>query len=492
MRRRSFGLLVAVPLGVLLVALLFRPFWLGMALRVGLAVAGATEPDLRVERANPTRLEIVHARWRIGAQPWSIDRLEVSRDRWYSPDLGAIVVEGLRGVVPVERLGTSNSAGSVPKVAPSGAGISVVSLPARSLSLDGQITLSGPTREQELHVGLKSSRAEDGRWLSDIVASAPGIELRMEVKSALARSRHEFRLSRGEVDLAKLQGFGSDVLGVAPRDYRASGRLEISAEGRIEGSQVNGRAHLKLSEGGLASLEDGVSLEGLEVDVLLDDLAGLKASGSQRLAFRSAQHGELKATNLRASFGLQGATQINFEALSVELFGGKVSTEPFRWNPQSSEIETTLVVDRLQMQEVVRLLEDLPAKASGEISGRIPLAYGPSGIVLGRGWLGLSEGRTALVEFQADGLLTAGLESNNPGYPVLRQIETGLLKLSVGELRLDLYPDGPKGERSAALKLAGQPVEEKIRAPISLNLNFRGPIEELVNAGLRRELKSHP
>lgn len=414
MRKRTrIGLALAAILSLSLCAgIIFRTALAAALLRAGLSMAGATEARLSVDRVGPTALDVSRAHWKLGSQPWSLDSLQLRRDHWYSSDLGDLSLRGLRGVLPLEphvdaaSPAAKESSGDEPVVPP-------LALPLRSLGVDGRITLQGPTQGQELQVDLKGRMDDDGRWHSELKASAPGLEVQFKAESSTTAPVHEFHLTRGHIDLARIGAFASDIAGMPPGSLPASGIVDLRSEGRIEGDKV-----------------------------------------------------------LVSSF-------------AAEIFGGRISTEPFTVDLRSRSVAATILAERLRIEQVMLLVKDPPAKASGEISGRVPLSYGPGGIVFGTGWLGLANGASAKVELKAEGLLTSGMKTDSPGYPVLHQIEVGMLKLDVTELSLKLHPEGPDAERSAVLRLSGHPSDPKIHAPVTIDLNFRGPIEQLLNAGIK-------
>lgn len=130
------------------------------------------------------------------------------------------------------------------------------------------------------------------------------------------------------------------------------------------------------------------------------------------------------------------------------------------------------------------LTKDLPAKAVGRVNGRFPIRIDDSGLRLGTGWLELKPGVYAEIQFNANGLLTGGASPSSPSYAVLKKVESGLLKLKITEMRLDIRPPGAPPGRSAQLHLAGEPVDPNVKAPVILDLNVNGPLERLINLGL--------
>jgi len=194
--------------------------------------------------------------------------------------------------------------------------------------------------------------------------------------------------------------------------------------------------------------------------------------------------GQLVLRDVAAGFAFAGPAEIDVSQASLQALGGRVAAEPFKYFLNLRELEAVLSVDGISVAEVMALTPDLPAKASGQVNGRLPIRIDSGGLRLGSGWLELRPGVYAEVQFKASGLLTGGLAAGSPSYAVLQKIEAGLLKLKLTTLRLEVRPpDAPAG-RSARLHLEGEPVDREVKAPVILDLNVNGPIERLLDLGL--------
>jgi hypothetical protein len=185
---------------------------------------------------------------------------------------------------------------------------------------------------------------------------------------------------------------------------------------------------------------------------------------------------------------LGGTNKIAVSRASFQALGGTVSTEAFNYFPALRELETVVLVDGISIEEVMALTPDLPAKASGRVNGRFPLRIDDGGVRIGTGWLQLKPGVQAMIQLNAQGLLTSGTSPSNPSYAVLKKVESGLLKLNISELRLDIRPPNAPPGRSAQLHIAGSPVDPTVKAPVILDLNVNGPLEKLINLGLDSRL----
>jgi hypothetical protein len=172
------------------------------------------------------------------------------------------------------------------------------------------------------------------------------------------------------------------------------------------------------------------------------------------------------------------------DAVKFDAFGGTVRAEPFRLFLNLRELDATVSVERLDIAQLLALTDKVPAKAQGRVDGKLPIRFDGSGIRFGTGWLALSQGVPAELQLQAEGLLTAGTDPRSPSFPVLKKVESGLLRLRLNQLRLEVRPPNAPPGRSAVVHLKGEPVDPEVKAPVTLDLNVNGPIERLINLGL--------
>jgi hypothetical protein len=196
------------------------------------------------------------------------------------------------------------------------------------------------------------------------------------------------------------------------------------------------------------------------------------------------QHGEVD---------LQIASEqlMTVNAASVEAFGGRLSTEPFAVDLAKTDYAVTILADGIEIADVLALFPDSPVKASGEMDGRVPVRFDDTGLHFGQGWAGLKRDQTTSVLFNSAGLLTSRISPKNPAYATLQKIETGRARLKVEEFHVDLHPADAPGDRSARLRIVGRPEEPGTDlGALTLEININGPLEDLMNWGLKTEISA--
>lgn len=264
--------------------------------------------------------------------------------------------------------------------------------------------------------------------------------------------------------------------------------MEGELTGNISGtyeekkSALGGR--IKLSQGRLKNTDGSLEAEGIETDLEFTDLVHLQ-SNPGTLSIRELRAGNITGNNLAAELALISAEEVAIHRLTLNILGGTMSAEPFKLKPGQRELEAVVLMDNLDVEKIMALSKDVPAKGSGRVDGRLPIRLDEHGLRLGTGWLQLKKGVYAEMQLNAAGLITSGMSPNSTGYVVMKRVENGLLRLKLGALRLDVRPPDAQRGQTARLHLEGEPVDPSVKAPVTLDVNVNGPLEQLLNFGLK-------
>ncbi|HVZ65407.1 MAG TPA: YdbH domain-containing protein [Lacunisphaera sp.] len=467
---------------LLLGLFLLRTAMVGFAAGFALHGLGANDVSYRVTHATPWHVAIEDVKYRVGSHPWSIRRVEFERAHWWSLSLGTLRIEGLETPVKVEELiGAAVPAASTP---PPPAVRSAPEVPLDGVSVDGRLLLQlNGQPDQPLTVTLSARPQTATLWQGETGVLAPGLEINAALRCDFTRGSVHFEIPAFHADLQAWPG----LVGQLAPGWELTGRVEGSAEGDWLDGKLAGRGHVALHEGRAVETKPAVAAEGIEAGMDLTDLAKI-GTGPGTLRIATVKVGQLELRDVDVAFASESLERIKVTRAGFSALGGKLSAEPFVFQPARADLDAVLNVDGVDVEQVLALTKDLPASATGRVSGRFPVRIAGDGFQFGTGWLGLKPGVAAEVRFKANGLLTSGLSDKSPAYGVLQQVESGLLKLKVNELRLDIHPPGAPPERSAQLHLAGEPVDPTVKAPVTLDLNVNGPLEKLLNLGMDSRL----
>jgi Dicarboxylate transport len=477
----ALGVLFLVVVSVVLLRIPLTAALVG----VGLKRAGAGEVKFELGGATPWLVEIDNLSFRVKAQSFEARRVIFEREKWWKPTLGRVRIEGAR--VPV----TVDESDANPWAWPSYAGQESgggggLTVPLEQIAIDGQLIVQISSGEQPIELKFEA-RPEADLWNVSLHATGPGLSLDATGKYVLADHSLAFRADRVTLELKPWESVIQKLVPLPGGAMGMEGNLTASAEGtwRSGKAAANGQVHLR--SGRFEYSPKAFTADGVEADFIFTDFVHLQ---SQPGAVRAHELrvGNFSAGDFSAGLTFQGLSHLTVTHAKLDALGGTVSAEPFELALGRNELETVVTIDGIDVEKVLALTPDIPAKASGRIDGHLPIRIDESGLRLGTGWLELKKGVYAEVQFKASGLLTTGMKPGSTTYAVMQKVEAGLLRMKLGQVRLDVRPpDAPRGH-SARLHLEAEPVDASIRAPVTLDWNVSGPIEQLLNFGLNQRM----
>ncbi len=483
-KRPRFAAVAAALLGVVLLGAFFaRVPLVRWGVRTLLERAGGDEIRFEVAHVSPWRVELRDVGFRMRTKFHSVGTVEIVREHWWTPSLGTLRIGDAR--VPVNIDGSdidpwapASSRGRVTNVGP-------LNLPLREIILDGQLLVQAAgMADQPVTIRLALRQTGSKLWAGDLQANGAGLVLKGEIHADPATSNVGFKVTEFDFDVAPWQDRLQRIVLLPGGSAQLGGRVTGRAAGRLEGKRLVLGGTLQLRDGRYENRARAVAAEGVEFDLEVVESAQFQTKlGSLRI--RELRTGKLVISDVDAGFAFESAQRIAVSRATLTTLGGQVSVEPFSYSlEQRSRLDLVVLVNGLSVEQVLALTQDLPAKASGRVNGRLPLRIDEAGVRLSTGWLALTPGVAAQVQFTAPGLLTGGMATSAPAYPILKKLETGLLQLDVTELRLDIRPPNAPSGRSAQLRLVGRPTDPEVKAPVTLDLNVNGPLERLINMGL--------
>ncbi|MEO6876378.1 MAG: YdbH domain-containing protein [Opitutaceae bacterium] len=485
-KRRGLALAGAMALAMVGSLVAARLALTTLALSSLLQKAGASEVSFNVAQASLWHVVVENLKFRIQTQAFAARRVSVNRLHWWTPSLGAVVVEQARVPLRVDAL-VSPPPGEAGK--PKGhAVVAPLVLPMEAITVDGQLVLQASgAADQRLTVKFEAHWVEKNTWTTALHAAGAGLVLEATGKFDTAMRRLDFVVPEFSLDLTDGQAFAQKIAPLPDGPWELAGKISGSAAGRMEGRDLTGSAKVRLRDGRVVNASKSLAMEGIEADFEMTGF-GPFATKPGTLRTREVKAGRLVLRDLDCRLAFASADKVDVTKATFRTLGGTVSAEPFTYVINPLALGVVVLVEDISVAEVLALTQDLPAKATGRLDGRFPIHVDESGVQFGTGWLELKPGTYADVQFDASGLLTRGVSPNNPSYAILKKVESGLLKLQLSELRLDIRPPNAPPGRSAQLHMAGQPVDKEVRAPVTLDLNVNGPLEKLLNLGMDSRL----
>jgi hypothetical protein len=282
-----------------------------------------------------------------------------------------------------------------------------------------------------------------------------------------------FRLDSEETWCRKLLGRSGVQL---------SGMVSAEGEVTLDGRGLRTPVRVGLADGSLSLPQKRLSVQGLRAEVQVVDALALRTAPFQEVRFDQAKASDIVVEGGRIVFQLDGPASLCLERCELNWCGGEVHTEAMRIDPRRAEFDLVLFAENVQVERVLQLVKGLSGKATGILSGKLPLSYRNGRLTYAKGYLYSVPGRTGTLKLHTGGLLSSAVGPDHPAYGELQRAEKALEDFRLDLFRLD-FTGKQAGEPGATLMLVGEGAGERV--PVTLNLNLKGAIEEALNVGLR-------
>ena len=280
---------------------------------------------------------------------------------------------------------------------------------------------------------------------------------------------------------------------------RINADLDLRAGLGLRDGDFTGRLSAALAEGKIASAEKKMALTGIRANLTIPDLLTVRSAPAQKLFFKEASFGDIRAENGEIDFQLESATTLFVEKGGFQWCRGKVFAEGLRVSPDDDHYALTLYGDRLNLAEVLNQIGGIRAEGGGSVSGRIPIRFAAGDIVLDNGFLFSAPGEGGVIHLSKTDLLTAGLPPRSPQFNQIDLAREALKNYAYDWAKVYLNSEGDN--LHVKLSFDGRPtrllpfVYDKdgggfVRSDesrklsefkgLSLDINFRIPLNELI------------
>lgn len=391
-----------------------------------------------------------------------------------------------------------------------GASATAAGLPPLNGELAGELKVRVLAGAPPLAWRVQVTPATDGRLQLVATVAAPGLALRAEASQPADGSPGNWRVVQGEVDLAAWQRSGAAAAGVTlPADFEISGRLQLTGSGTLENLTPVGVITATLSGGRAGSVAQ--AWEVVEIESTSTLALGAKGAALQAAQLRAgaATGAGIVARNLVAEAAGLPDGGIEVRRVELEALGGRVALAPFTLDPATMLVRVQAELTNLALKEIATLLPETLAEAKGRLSGKMEVRWSPNvGFEPGKGALQIHADEAAALRLVATpGFLTQHIPEQifllpgklgavarwfapkNPAYESLRRIELGQDLLAVEKLKVELYPDGPDGVRSATVEVATRPPPGSLVEQMSFTINVAGPLKQVLDLSMSDRAK---
>jgi hypothetical protein len=262
------------------------------------------------------------------------------------------------------------------------------------------------------------------------------------LQGSLAQSRTGIDFG-GEVSVYPIPGLtivfegASDFLGDNPKTrinfetaFRTShpldlGKVHKSAAGiEIQGkADINGRilADQKGISGRMESaikidrfkMKNGLSVEGMELNLTLTDLLSLKSAPNQSLKFGGLTAGKIRISDGDFRFQIESSDSVLVEKGGFKWCNGSITAQSLRIQPTVKDYEVVLYGDRLNLAQLLEQLGAAKAEGSGAVNGKIPVRFKDGNFFIEDGFLYSTPGDGGAIHARGTEFLTDGIAKNS-------------------------------------------------------------------------------
>ena len=239
---------------------------------------------------------------------------------------------------------------------------------------------------------------------------------------------------------------------------------------------------------GKVTLRDGYfeqakfRVKGVAVDMPFEFDSGLRSKGRPLLTVESMEAGNIRMESGEAYFHLP-KDELFVESINMRWAGGFLNAYSIHAGFDGVlRNEFTIYADRVDLGSVFALVIPFEGEMQGVLYGRFPVGVKNNRIELSSGYLYSLPDQGGYLRIKDPAnmavlLRRAGIHRDTD------EIAKALSDLDLSTIRLDLDPRDNENS-SLRLRLAGRSKYVKRPAPVDLNLNLNGPLEEILNLGV--------
>lgn len=303
-----------------------------------------------------------------------------------------------------------------------------------------------------------------------------------ELVANLTTGEYAWRIEEGVIPVSAWITAVADRFGGLPAGMEAAGILRVAGEGILVDGTPKGTVRLQWSEGVLRHGPDNWELSGIAAGGTFD-LAGV---GDLTVTIDALRYGAVTLQSGQLGVRVGEGLVAEISGLQVRGLGGDISVAPFSVPLAKPAAAVSVRLTDLALTELVNLLPSSLSEARGRVNGEFEAQWtAADGLQLGAGWVGLSEGANATLRLvPLPGLITGQLPNNNPAYAPLQRVELGETALNVSLLRAVFTPQGDADGRTATVRLQAEPVDPQLKAPLIIDINVAGPLDQLIKMGM--------
>jgi hypothetical protein len=261
-----------------------------------------------------------------------------------------------------------------------------------------------------------------------------------------------------------------------------AGTLAVEGDVVLDRQGLRTPCRVRLSDGELTWPQQKLTVKGLEADLRFEDALQARTAPFQALRFTAATVQDVIIDGGQLVFAADGPESFSLLRCELNWCGGQVHTQALQLNPRNLDFDLVLFAENVDFISALNLVKGFKAKGNGVLNGKLPISYHNGRLTYANGYLYSVPGQPGSLRLQSNGWLTSAVPADNPAFGELQQAEKALEDFRLDVFRLE-FTGQQAGTPGAKINLTGQGNNGKV--PVTLDLNLNGPIEEVINVGLR-------
>ncbi len=294
---------------------------------------------------------------------------------------------------------------------------------------------------------------------------------------------HSIEAARGVIT------FTVDELLFGPEDAEGTALSQLLASMEDLRGRVNGEARFGWSADGVESSgrlavidlsfeRSGMTVEGLNTELVLDRLLPAHSPPGQRLTIRRIDTG-IEVTALQLGYAVEetedGSPRVTAQSLTMNVAGGRITAEGGTIDPTLGAAVIPLRAEELDLSQLLALIGLDELTGEGRLSGLIPLRHDATGIAIEGANLGAtSEGIISYRSESARDALASGGDAVTLLLDALEDFHYSGLDMSLNK--------PIAGDTQITLRLQGNNPTLLEGHPFDLNISLTGNADPLLEA----------
>lgn len=258
------------------------------------------------------------------------------------------------------------------------------------------------------------------------------------------------------------------------------GRVAAEAHVSFPGGQPQAQGCVRVSD--VTVRRGELEVAGLRADVSFESGLTFRTVGRPFAAFASVRAGNIRLDKGRMEFQVT-PNEVFMDRFEVGWCKGSLNAYSVHLDPKNPQADVVVYADRIDLGEALMMVVPFKGRMEGVLYGRFPVGIDKGRVKLSTGFLYSLPGQGGKLRLDDYAPMSELLARAGVVGDVQVPLAKALSDLDFRSVRMELEPKAD-GDAVFKIKLDGKSNYAEWPAPVDLNLNLHGPLEQLLNLGL--------